>query len=438
MMTGEWKNSVDYKPVVYDLAEDLLFFSFCYPAFVLYGLRLEPGIGAYLRPFLLLAALLLMTAVRRKTKKVYAFAGGLIAIAAVFVLLPFGAATRSLFTLFVLAAAGVSVKKVRDSVKRAQLKYDPTVRVGGSLFAGVGMFAGGVAALYFTYMVSIGMRAPQLLLFCLVALGVFLACFSIYIHKTGTYSLIEWKKENGHALGKIKSFNLLFALVSTAAVAVTGFFSYNIVYWTGLYRIDDSIIGSLLHMPQVRKAPSAEQNSGSGSSTSYYMNFMKNHHYKPTLLTEILNKILVVLAWVAICICLLIVATLLIRVIFNFIRNLRGSINEETRTVFSFREAAGEAAEKLKKSTVVSLFTGNTNRIKIRRLYYRAVRGYRTRGVAVSGSDSPAEIRDKIREKAGRDLSGATHLYEKARYARNDCTREELAQFKTELHHSRD
>lgn len=434
LLSSEWKNGIDYKPIVYDLIEDFMYFCMLYPVLILLFSKLDSGNGHYLSGFTTLAAFVLMTIIRRKVKKLYAYAGLLTALVILFALIPFPLPVRLSIMTCVIVAAMISVKKVVDSVKRAQLKTDPTVLVNNTLFAGYRTLFAGAGVFYLTWMISLALKV-DLLALCLTAITVFLACFGIYIHFTGTYSLIGWKKNKNYSFWKIRNFNWLFLFTSAAVVAVISFLSYNIVYFTGLYKIDLSILAALTHLPDNSGKTSAPKNSDTSNGPSIYDELLKIKHTKPSLLSQIINQVLTVLLWTLLAVVVLIIVIAVIRIIFNFFKNLRGSINEETKTVFSIKEAAADFAEKARKTSILSFFSDSSERMKIRRIYYRLIKKYQTKGVLVSNSDSPSEIGSKVRNKSGRDIHEATLIYEKARYSHDDCSKSDLDRLKNSLKH---
>jgi hypothetical protein len=134
VLNREWKNSIDYKPVIYDLAEDLMYFCIFYPAFILIDRFFDVGFGLYFRWFIIFAAMMSMTINRRKSKKLYVFALTLFAIVALVALIPSSLPIKVEMLCAVLILAIVSVKKLVNTIKRAEYRNDPSIEVSHIIF----------------------------------------------------------------------------------------------------------------------------------------------------------------------------------------------------------------------------------------------------------------------------------------------------------------
>jgi hypothetical protein len=142
---------------------------------------------------------------------------------------------------------------------------------------------------------------------------------------------------------------------------------------------------------------------------------------------KVLYQTLVIFIWIVIAVITLFVLAILLRLLFNLIRYFQKNIKEETRSVFSFKETKARMMERLKPLRGIGNgIQGSSNSIKIRRLYFKAIQRFNHAGTDIRGCDAPVEISEKVKQKANRDISDVTELYEKARYAKDECTVEEL------------
>ena len=71
-----------------------------------------------------------------------------------------------------------------------------------------------------------------------------------------------------------------------------------------------------------------------------------------------------------------------------------------------------------------------SNQGKIRRLYFKLVEGYKSKGLHDINSNTPVEIEDNIKELANKNINEATLIYEKARYSEGVCSKEEVDRMK--------
>jgi hypothetical protein len=433
LISSELKNCVEYKPLIYDLAEVLMYFCIFYPAFILFGRFFEAGILLYFRGFIILVTMTLMTFNRRKARKVYIFAVILSAIVILPLLVPAAFPIKIITFCYVFIAAIVSIQKLSDSIKRKNRRIDPTIKVSNIIFSDARMLITCICTLYLTYMVSLALRAGGFLYVCLAALSVFLSCFGSYIHKTGTYSIIEFKNDRGVSIAKIKRFNLFFCCCCAAAVVVIGFITYQIVSLTGLGSIDDKIINFFLQTPKkaVNKLPQMDPLTPVKANHSMYI--LNKMGGSPSVVSKILYIVVSVFMWLLIAAVSLTILLALIRFVLNLIKKLKTEINEQTSTVFSINEVLDDILIKIKKSKVATLFPGTSYNIKVRRLYFKLVKKYNSKGIQINSADTPTEIGEKIKAQSGTNIDKVTTIYEKARYGLENCDKGDVELLKDNM-----
>ena len=86
----------------------------------------------------------------------------------------------------------------------------------------------------------------------------------------------------------------------------------------------------------------------------------------------------------------------------------------------------------VKRKKLSSLLTGKTNNLKIRRIYYKKIKGYKDNLIVVAPYDTPEEINDKIEAKTETSISNLTKLYEQARYGSKELTKDDVEKAKSD------
>ncbi|HEX3027524.1 MAG TPA: DUF4129 domain-containing protein [Clostridia bacterium] len=428
-MNNEWKNFADTKPVYFDFMEDMIYFFMFFPALVFADSFSGSDPLIFLKILVVPCSMLLMTVNRRLTRKFHWFA--LIEILIIFgvFLIPTGQINRITFTASATGAAFVSFHKVQNILRMKQYRNDPDVAVNFSKFLGYLTLAGGLAAIYFTYMLALSQKKTQTVLCCFVSFVLMLTLYEVYIHIAGTYCLLEWKKSKTGSLIKIKDFNLLFAVWAVILFSLTGLISYVLVYSTGIDRVDSTIL-SIFRQNNIGVPSSSGGNQIDFTKTLNRMALNNKPGYAAMIFSKVLNLLLIFLAAV-IGIALLLLIT---RALYSILKKFRINLNEESSTVFSFEEASAEIRQKIKTGIGKTFrLNGNSNRLSIRRLYYRTIKRHQKSGLEVYPSDTPKEIMLKIKQQSGLDLDLATNLYEKARYGESDSTKQEMEQMKNLL-----
>ncbi|MDR3645578.1 MAG: DUF4129 domain-containing protein [Clostridia bacterium] len=422
-LSGEWKSAVDYKPPAFDFAEDFIYFCIFYPAFILINRFFDRSPLLFAEAFLLLAAAFLMTLNRRKSTKVYIYLPVQVAIVAAMLLVPGTQPVRVTFTVCTAVAAAVSLKKAVDGIRRAEYKKDPSIQVSFRLFLSWGTSVWGCAILYATYMAALGFKDEGAVITCFFALPAMLAGYEIYIHRSGTYSLVEWKKDKNCSLERVRSFNRLFSVFIAAMAAIVAFLTYILIYFTGLDGVDQNILAFLLKDRKITTPELWKQLFSPHGGTDIKRLFGSS----PTgVVPKILLIILTAFFWVLVAAVCAVVVIVLIRLIHGILMNLRKGMNGETHLALPPESPAARIRERLRSPARAAFIPGASNAVKIRRLYYRAVKRFRQKGVSIERSDSPPEIGGKIASRMKTDVSDATRVYEKARYSSEECTRKDL------------
>jgi hypothetical protein len=216
-------------------------------------------------------------------------------------------------------------------------------------------------------------------------------------------------------------------------VVVIGFITYQIVSLTGLGSIDDKIINFFLQTPKkaVNKLP--QMNPLTPVKANHSMYILNKMGGSPSVVSKILYIVVSVFMWLLIAAVSLTILLALIRFVLNLIKKLKTEINEQTSTVFSINEVLDDILIKIKKSKVATLFPGTSYNIKVRRLYFKLVKKYNSKGIQISSADTPTEIGEKIRAQSGTNIDKVTTIYEKARYGLENCDKGDVELLKDNM-----
>ncbi len=107
---------------------------------------------------------------------------------------------------------------------------------------------------------------------------------------------------------------------------------------------------------------------------------------------------------------------------------------EKREFVISLDDIVKELKEKGDKFKMKFELPFNmSNRKKIRKIYKKLVKYYKTKKILVCNFNTPIEIESNIRESLEKNISEATVIYEKARYSDEECSNEDVAKIKSFL-----
>ncbi len=116
-------------------------------------------------------------------------------------------------------------------------------------------------------------------------------------------------------------------------------------------------------------------------------------------------------------------------------------INQESRFLLKPSNAVQNIKAQAAQFKVrFNMFSGNSNNLKIRRLYYLFVKK-NTIGIILKSSDTPFETIKKIvlkhknisNKDTAPEKSGAAKIYEKARYGNLECDESDVKSIKNAL-----
>lgn len=423
-VSKDWHNNTDNKPLIFDFFEDFLYLCIFYPAVALLLHFVNKGTSAYLHAFLLLPVFFAMTLSRRFSKKIYIYALLQVLLLTALVFLPFSLEERLILLGSSILAVAVSGEKIAYEVKRSELSTDPR-RGADNRFMEWYTPILGSAFLYIVYLVSLALDVKAVITFCFFSFAIFLIAFRVYSHTSGTYALKFW--EHIEQNGTSRNFTAFFTVLLAAGIGFVSFIVYEIVYLTGLDRLDGYFLNYLKNgrtiKDEIQNAPDLPEAIKTVEEAAPKK---MPKVAAATGLEGFIYKLFIIALWVGVAFLALYILAAILRWIFRIIANLRKNINEETESVFSIEDAKDQLAEKFRSLRMRIPIAGTSNRSKIRRLYYKVIHKASLSGKTIRDSDAPFEICEKVKNKTAGDLSAATGLYEKARYAEDDCTPEDV------------
>lgn len=84
------------------------------------------------------------------------------------------------------------------------------------------------------------------------------------------------------------------------------------------------------------------------------------------------------------------------------------------------------------RKPLLSLFAAKTNNLKIRRIYFKKIKGFKDNVIHLSNDDTPREINEKIKAKTDASINKLTNIYEQARYGERELTKEDVEKAKSD------
>lgn len=418
----------------FSLMETAFWFAAFYPALAL-GLRLL-GYGAasaFLLPLLPGAALGAGTLVRLHFRRFTTAPPLELLLAAAAALPAAGLGARVLFGAFGLAAAVVQITLFAGAVRRDDAAEGYSGNSGARFLGGAELF-GGFGLLFCTRMAGLSLGQGAAAEACLPAGVVLLLLYGVYTHKTGLQAAAGDIGFSEDTRARSRSFTLLFAGAWAAAAA-----ALLLLFGPALAGLDVLFLKGLRGLAGQSGGVPVSPGSFASSGAAPRPHLPDSSHMKDSPLLAALARYLIVplLTLIALgALALLCVwAALSLRRLALYLLHRRRNASAREVSVFTppwkdknSEARAGGLAARLRRA-----FFGNGNRAKIRRAYARFVESRLPPDERPAPFEAPAEIGARLREKSGADVSGATALYEKARYGGKDCTSEDVERFRSAL-----
>jgi hypothetical protein len=421
-LSNDWKNSSGKKPPMFEYAEDFIYFLVVLPLIIFQLRCLNAGIAAYISCLLVPVNFMAATFCRHTAKKYGLFLLFVVLTAAVMF------AVQAYLHDYVacclaIAAACVSLHKQDKTIERSY---------GGNTYLGIKILFVSAAVCFLVYCLSYTLGFNELLYFIIGDYAAVFAALVIYRNKSGAVCLSYWNKAASDKTNKISG--ILFGFWTLAGSAVLAVFAYLFVRMTGIYRVDSALTDFLF--PQDTSQPLKPRPNQ--DLPPKINNPFNNQKANPTVLSSALSITLKVLLYAIIIAAVIFLIIVLSRFVINFCKRLGLDISEERRSLFSMKDVTENIkAQTMQISRVLGgIMHGKSRRDQIRTLFLTHVKSHRI-GVIIKSCDSPREITGKISGistgESGYDLNRATDIYEKARYGKEECSGEDLADMKKAL-----
>ncbi len=431
----EWKDT-GIKLPGFALAEDALLFLILYPAMVTLLGAVHTANGGLWQPLLLLAGVLATTLFRQRVRSFALFlllefglTGGVTALSFIG-----GGLTAALIGgLGMAVAAGVGIHRFFTVVSVEDPRYDPETAAAYHPYFGRTLPVFGTLILWLTNLVSLMLHADRGWL-CVICLLMMLGGYAAYGRRRGESALVTGGAAGSGAFRRLnRQINWLIG----GLIGVGGCVLYALYRAVGLDKVDRSLADWLLTRPSDSASVSqASVSTASRVSSAPQQNPLRNlpasHNAALAALGGVVKVATLLLAAGAI-------IGLLAMLAVTVMRLLRFHRTEDSRVVRAPVPAGTETGRTRRGPlAAVRRMVGSGNRVRIRRIYARMVRQAIRAGIKIAPSDTPAEIAEKlgadpaVRQPTARQsaVRQATALYEKARYAAGDCTRQDVETMK--------
>jgi hypothetical protein len=419
--SGSWMYISKSKALGYELAEDWMFFwTFFMPIALIMNMVSKGNLLVY-KGLGYIIIIFTMTIIRRYIASSYKYLLANLFLVFLAFIISFTLIEKLLFGIPIIFCFMNSTKKRRKEI----ISF---CRISTLLWMEMLML------IY--YFVAFGLKlAFMMSLISFASINVAITCV-LYLYVSSFSKLMEWEgqfiKDYIKRMKKIK-------LSCIAFISGTIVFFLLFAWRTGLYELFDMLTNKLFNLfitmdsnevkPIKIKPFTNKVIPNLGKRPMNFITGKKNY-----LITAILNIIKFILL-AAISIALIYLLFKLFIKAWDFYKSLRLKKTykrEEREFVFSLDDIKKEIKDKAEKfKASLELPFNMSNRKKIRKLYYKLIELYKTKGLLAFDFNTPIEIESKIREVLDKNINEATLIYEKARYSQRECSKEDVDRMKT-------
>ena len=331
---------------------------------------------------------------------------------------------KVLFTFLVTAYFIFSFKKRFETVER--------------FFSKTAIYFSGAFLTVF-YIVAFNLQMNFMKIFISVdAIIIILSC-TIYIQLTKTDKLLEWEtKYAGRFISRVRKMKI--SIVCTIVTVIT---VVNLFFWrSGIFNLMEYLqrnINKIFIVKDKSNNPLPTPSKPPTNAPEANENMLNNlgEPVKNNIFVIIIVKLIefaLIIIVIIICIYIIWLFYLKLKELYRrFYEKSDGAI-EKREIILPIEDITAIVREKanLIKHDFTMLFQ-NSNKKKIRSIYYKIVKKQISKGIEVRLSNTPLEIRRKIEEKNNKSMEDATNIYEKARYSPEACSSEEVHKIKNYL-----
>lgn len=419
-----WMYKISKKNIAYDLAEAwILFWSF-YMIIATILFKFTNDTVLIYKGFFFVAFIFAMTLIRKKIKRIPYYIVLNLALLVIAFIVSFSIVEKISFGIPVMICFLYSIKLRREN----KINF---LSIESFVFLEIVIF------LCFIVSTAIKMTLIQKLTY-ISAINVGIS-FIIYLNIYKTSQLMIWEgdflKNYKTTMDKIKLKCAVFIGAVIAFIllifSVSGFnrfmdkltlFILNILSKSG-----NNIDNTVKPIPKTIEDNTPTPNMTEGIKS---IKSVKPNHIVGLLL-EVLQVVLIIL----VCIIFIRIVYLIIKKILEFYKSLKyHSVekDEEKENIFS----VNELKENLKDKTVglrnmLRLGINLSNKNKIRKLYLKKIKEYDRKGGKIKKYFTPIEISKAIETNINKNIEAATLIYEKARYSKDDSSKEEFDKIKS-------
>ncbi|HEY5560794.1 MAG TPA: hypothetical protein VIK72_03400 [Clostridiaceae bacterium] len=407
------------KPIVYEILELLFYFLIVYPILTLILYTITKRSNDLYICLLLIFPHLIFKLSSLKLRRLSVFLLIHFIVVAIYLILPFSFFERIVMGIYLLFAMIFSMKD-RVKVDRDVYSFSQVIR--------------GTIILTIAYIVAKTLNFAIIDRIILIAAIVLVLLSSGYIFVLRTKKLMAWEKSYSDiSLAKFLKQSYVFTIFIITAIL----FLVIVFGQGGLFAIADFIDMKIMAIMRViyrpndasTKLPSSPPITTPPKNSKFDLSKLTTGVKPiPAIIINILNFIFYTVIGILAIIAIIFIVKGIVDAIKNIYNNYYGKNDkhEETReSIFSFSEFSEGILKKTKDLTKKLVIPFNlTNNEKIRKLYKKLVIKNAKKKFAISLADSPAEIEGKLLSKF-KD-TGITEIYEKARYSKENSTKEEL------------
>lgn len=429
IIPDSWMYFNDSKPMAYSILEDIFYFCMIYPALVVIINIFSKSIFVMLSGLYLILPIILLTIIRRKTKRFISFFGLNLFLYIISSFIFFITAAPiyliCIYAPFIITASMLSI----------HIRYNSENK-----FISLNHFILGEIVILFFYIVAAlnGYNFAMTLIIIIEIL--FSLLFIIYFHIARTDKLLQWEEQNTLIVDKkIHSAKRYF----TAGICgLLGIVIY-LVFGTGLVKYLDiienyflSVLYRLMHPGVSANIVSSQIQSSRNPAMERpaMLDAMIGKSAKPNIFAIYFLKFLEIIIFSIIIIFFIKMLLNIAKSVYQGFYKNSFTEKEERETVFSIDDTSKrffEGLNSLKNKLIIPF--DMSSRVRIRKLYEKIITKYKNQKVEIFNSDTPGEIENSIAREHYYFSTEITELYEKARYSNEDITKEDYENMKKNI-----
>lgn len=404
-----------------NLLEDIIFFLVFYPPFtiILYYVTKHPF--AVYKGLLLVIPVILMQVIRNKSKYISLLVLGHIFLITVFFFIAGPLVEKVVYIAFLSITSIISVQKRFATINN---------------FFGWEHLFFGEGILLLCYFISVYFELPFLQSFISIPALLVALAFVAYLHLIKMGEMLDWIHPNSQEMiAPIKKFNrnvtfgfilsILFFIYLTPRLGITRGLSA-VLRWGGnsIKRILRFILNRRFYSYRNFSLPTPPVEENSVNAMDDLIEYVEKTQ-EIIFLEELdwyITHGLVLIAFIIILVILAYVGYMTYKKFHNSTPS-----NEQKDFDFPFFQTNTKSKTTLKPIfspfSLTSLLSINEH---IRKIYKKKIQQHIRTGIFMHSQDTPQEICKRIHIECTEDLQTLTSIYEKARYASGNCSKDEL------------